>query len=111
MTTLRDATLVLERGVNDALGDEITYRFGDGDLAPITFNAWVEFDTADASTGSSASRTDAPSIEVPIDAVPLPSHADRITITVLGNQLFAMAARRRSPTGASWIIDLKRAAE
>jgi hypothetical protein len=109
MTTLRDATLALERGVNDVLGDEITYTFGDGAIAPITFNAWVEFDTADANTGSSSSRTDALSVEVPNDIVALPSSADRIRITLLGEQLFAMADRRRSTTGAGWIIDLKRA--
>lgn len=107
MTTLRDATLALERGVNDALGDEITYTLADG--SSVTFNAWVEFDTTIVNPGNSAAATDAVSIEVPIATVADPIGADRITIALLPGKQYAIKGRDRGANGATWVLPLKKA--
>ena len=107
MRLLRDATLGMERGVNDALGDEITYRFASGEAA--TFNAWVEFDTRVINPGNSSASVDEIQIEVTFDRVPDPDRDDRITIAELPGKTWAMKSRSRSATGAAWVLGLKRA--
>jgi len=107
MPSLRDATLDIERGVNGALGDEITYSFATG--GALTFNTWVEFDTTIVNPGNSAASTDSILVEVPMDLVPDPQGGDRITIAVLPGKTFAMKSRNRGPTGAVWVLPLKRA--
>ncbi|SDA14959.1 hypothetical protein [Sphingomonas sp. NFR15] len=107
MTTLRDATLALERGVNDALGDEITYTFADG--SSVTFNAWVEFDTTIVNPGNSAAAADAVRVEVPMDLVADPVAGDRITVALLPGKVWAMKGRDRGSTGATWVLPLKKA--
>lgn len=109
MPTLRDATLMLERGVNDALGDEITYTFGVGGT-PVTFNAWVEFDTTIMNPGSSSASTDEITVEVPMATIPEPRDGDRITVAILPGMTWAFKKRARSNTGATWVLALKRAA-
>lgn len=108
MTTLRDATLDIERGVNDALGDEVTYTPADG--PPVTFNAWVDFDTDIGGTTNSQAIVDAITIEVPMDRVAQPSAADRIVIALLPGKTWQMTTRRRGKTGSTWILPLKRVA-
>ena len=106
MSNLRDATLAIERGVNDHLGDEITYTFARG--AAVTFNAWVEFGGTIFNPGNSSAIADEISVEVPMATVPEPHSDDRIAITVLPDKLWAMKSRVRGTTGATWIIGLKR---
>lgn len=102
MTTLRDATLMLERGVNDVLGDEITYTRADGEA--LTFNAWVEFDTRIVSPGQSAASVDVVTIEVPMATIPDISRDDRIAVAVLPGKLFAPTKWERGAGGATWNI-------
>jgi len=107
MPTLRDATLAIERGVNGALGDEITYTVAGSD--PVTFDTWVEFGTALINPGRSTASMEKVTVEVPTDLVPEPASTDRITVALLPGKTWEMASRERGPTGMVWILDLKRA--
>lgn len=106
MTTLRDATAALEQDINDALGDEITYTPDGGSAA--TFNAWVDFDPKQISTGASTANVEAIEIEVPYAKVATPSRDDRIAITIRPGVTYAPAGWKTSPIGSAWRITLKK---
>lgn len=107
MTRLRDLTAEFEQQINDELGDEITYTFG-ASGAPITFNAWVEFDTTILNPGNSSASTDEITVEVPMAIVPDPIGSDTIVVTILPGMRWVIKKRARSNTGATWVLGLRR---
>lgn len=107
MTILRKATAALENVVNDILGDEITYTPEGG--APLTFNAWVEFDTDHVRAGGSSATARVRAVEVPMSRVPTPSkEGDRITIAIRPGEIFKPRDIEEGAGGETWFIPLTR---
>lgn len=106
MTPLDALTEGLEQRVNDSLGSEITYLPVSG--TPLTFNAWVVFDTTLINPSNSAGSIDVVQIEVPVAKVPMPVRDDRFTIAKRPGKIFALAERNEGPSGETWILPLKR---